>query len=279
MKRPSSSSANGTCGSSEQKANHVSLKEEPSSNSRNTDKSVHANETPQDGSLWSRESTNQGEKTRENSANRPKQSAGVGGRNGTCEKCKEIGHASQSCTTSSPRPSAVDAAPTKNAKEWMNPGNKLKAAIEAAMLKKPSLCKRKVLDQSDESTDLNGQAASQDQLSISSGTKNMVSAEGMDEEKAILHNFTVDSSKQSAGNNVKQHSVLPTGSIFSSKAAETDSIVHADVKPSVRDISSDASTAANILRQMPVIPEHEYIWQYDPFASPLSILLFFGLRS
>ncbi|RVW14100.1 hypothetical protein CK203_099184 [Vitis vinifera] len=217
--------------------NHASLKDEPSSNSWNTEKSVHANETPQDGSPWSRESTNQGEKTRETSVNRPKQSSTTGGRNLPCEKCKEIGHSSQSCTTSSPRPSTVDASAAKSSKELMNKGNKLKAAIEAAMLKRPGIYKRnKVLDQSDEaslsSTDLNGQMASQDQLSISS---------------------TV--------NNLKQLSVLPTGSVFSSKVGEVDSIVPADVKPSMRDISSDASTAANVLWKMPVIPEHEYIWQ------------------
>lgn len=266
VKRQSSSSTNGTCSSSEQKPNHASLKDEPSSNSWNTEKSVHANETPQDGSPWSRESTNQGEKTRETSVNRPKQSSTTGGRNLPCEKCKEIGHSSQSCTTSSPRPSTVDASAAKSSKELMNKGNKLKAAIEAAMLKRPGIYKRnKVLDQSDEaslsSTDLNGQMASQDQLSISSSTKNMVSAEGMDEGKAIVQNYTVDSSKQTAVNNLKQLSVLPTGSVFSSKVGEVDSIVPADVKPSMRDISSDASTAANVLWKMPVIPEHEYIWQ------------------
>ncbi|RVW20942.1 hypothetical protein CK203_110966 [Vitis vinifera] len=254
VKRQSSSSTNGTCSSSEQKANHASLKDEPSSNSWNTEKSVHANETPQDGSPWSRESTNQGEKTRETSVNRPKQSSTTGGRNLPCEKCKEIGHSSQSCTTSSPRPSTVDASAAKSSKELMNKGNKLKAAIEAAMLKRPGIYKRnKVLDQSDEaslsSTDLNGQMASQDQLSISS---------------------TV--------NNLKQLSVLPTGSVFSSKVGEVDSIVPADVKPSMRDISSDASTAANVLWKMPVIPEHEYIWQYDSFTFPVSIPLFVSLR-
>lgn len=259
------------------------MKDEPSSNSWNTEKSVHANETPQDGSPWSRESTNQGEKTRETSVNRPKQSSTTGGRNLPCEKCKEIGHSSQSCTTSSPRPSTVDASAAKSSKELMNKGNKLKAAIEAAMLKRPGIYKRnKVLDQSDEaslsSTDLNGQMASQDQLSISSSTKNMVSAEGMDEGKAIVQNYTVDSSKQTAVNNLKQLSVLPTGSVFSSKVGEVDSIVPADVKPSMRDISSDASTAANVLWKMPVIPEHEYIWQYDSFTFPFSIPLFVSLR-
>ena len=243
------------------------MKDEPSSNSWNAEKPVHANEALQDGSPWSRESTNQGEKTRETSVNRPKQITTAGGRNVPCEKCKEIGHASQSCTASSPRPSAGDASAAKGPKEWMNKGNKLKAAIEAAMLKKPGICKRnKVPDPPDEasmpSTDPNDQMAFQDQLSI-------FFAEGMDEGKAVLPSYSVDSSKQSAVNNLKQISVLPTGSVVSSRVGEADSIVPTDAKPSMRDISGDASTSVNVLRKMPVIPEHEYIWQYGSFTFPV----------
>uniref|UniRef100_A0A5B7AG95 PHD-type domain-containing protein n=1 Tax=Davidia involucrata TaxID=16924 RepID=A0A5B7AG95_DAVIN len=262
------SATNGSSSSAEQKPNQTSPKDDPSSNT--SDRSFcNFNESLLDGLPRHRESTNLGERIREISVSRSWQNITAGGRNVPCQKCKEMGHTVQFCTVDSPRSLAVDASAARNSREVMNGGSKLKAAIEAAMLKKPGIYrKNRIPDQSDDlpmsGTNLNGEITSHDQLSkkknshdqlsISSNTRNMFSADEIHEGQAVLQNSSDDSCIQTTLNNVKQLSSLPTEAV-NSKTGDTS-----DGKPSIRDLPSHASAATSVLN-LSAIPEHEYIWQ------------------
>lgn len=137
-----------------------------------------------------------------------------------------------------------DASATRSSADVIK-GNKLKAAIEAAMLKKPGICrKNKPTDQSDEvsvpSSNLNSEPRSEDILSTSSKRSNVSCANEAHE-------------KQATSNNGDQTS-LPLGSSVSLKLGDNGPIA-----PS--SMSYQPSATVSILLKMPVLPEHEYIWQ------------------
>uniref|UniRef100_A0A5B7AJ90 PHD-type domain-containing protein n=1 Tax=Davidia involucrata TaxID=16924 RepID=A0A5B7AJ90_DAVIN len=256
------SSTNGGSSSVEPKPNQTSPRDDPQSNTSNTaDRSFcNSNESLLDGLPQPQESTILGDRIRESSVSRSRQNITAGGRSVPCQKCKELGHSAQFCTVDSPRSLAVDASAARSSREVMNGGNKLKAAIEAAMLKKPGIYrKNRVPDQSDElpmsSTNLNGEIASQDQSSISSNMMGMFSADELHEGHAVPRNSTADSSEQTTVNNVKQLSSLPTEAV-NSKTEDA-----CDGKPFIRDLPSHISAAMSGLLKISVIPEHEYIWQ------------------
>lgn len=255
------------CSSAEEKLNHVSPKEEPSScTSQITPRPLNsASGILLDGLPLSRESTNQ---AGENFLSRSRQGVTTGGRGVPCQRCKETSHATHSCTISSPRDSSVDASTARNPIDEINKGNKLKAAIHAAMLKKPGIYKKsRVRDQSDElslsSMDLNCEVASQELLSVSSQWRNTISAEGKHEGQAIRRDNTSDSCKQTNINNVKQVTVHPAESIFSFKTWESDSAIHLDEKPNNRELHNSAPAAMSVFPQISPIPEYEYIWRGD----------------
>ncbi|XP_011012545.1 PREDICTED: uncharacterized protein LOC105116774 isoform X5 [Populus euphratica] len=198
------SSKNGiSSNSAEQKLNQINPKDEPSSSSWNA--ASNATENLQDGLPRSRESSNQGEKARENSLSRLRPAGITGLKNVTCQKCKEICHATENCTVVSPLASGTDVSASRIPKEEMSKGRKLKAAIEAAaMLKKPGIYrKKKEIDQSDglssSNVDESGEIASQDQLSV----LNKMS-EGTDEGQANISASSSDFCKSTIINNVKQ---------------------------------------------------------------------------
>lgn len=220
-----------------------SLEQKPSpkydslSNSLGADRSLcNVNQSQADELLRPRESTNLGERIKESSITRPRQSITPGGRSVPSEKCKETDHTSQFCTVDSLRSVSLDA---KSSREAMNKGNKLKAAIEAAMLKKPGIYRKNRVppDQSDELPvpSIKSEVPSQDHQLSSIYMRNLISADDVNEGQAI----NADSCKQTTSNNDKQ------------------------LKPSMMDLLSHASAAMSVLLKMSAIPEHEYVWQYE----------------
>lgn len=166
-------STSAMCSSSvEQKPNLVSPKEEPSSSSSEKPSTI-VNELVQDGLPRSVESTNQGEKS---SSCRSRPTLTAGSKGVLCQKCKEVGHDVESCPLGSTQVSGIDVSAGRNCREGMIKGNKLKAAIEAAMHKLPGTYGRnKVNDQLDglgiTNMDLNCERSSQDQFSVSNKMK------------------------------------------------------------------------------------------------------------
>ncbi|ESR50667.1 hypothetical protein CICLE_v10033462mg, partial [Citrus x clementina] len=131
------------------------------------------NELVQDGLPRSVESTNQGEKS---SSCRSRPTLTAGSKGVLCQKCKEVGHDVESCPLGSTQVSGIDVSAGRNCREGMIKGNKLKAAIEAAMHKLPGTYGRnKVNDQLDglgiTNMDLNCERSSQDQFSVSNKMK------------------------------------------------------------------------------------------------------------
>ncbi|KAI9377259.1 hypothetical protein POPTR_019G041900v4 [Populus trichocarpa] len=248
------SSKNGiSSNSAEQKLNQISPKDEPSSSSWNA--ASNATENLQDGLPRSRESSNQGEKARENSLSRLRPTGITGLKNVPCQKCKEICHATENCTVVSPLASGTDVSASRIPREEMSKGRKLKAAIEAAaMLKKPGIYrKKKEIDQSDglssSNVDESGEMASQDQLSV----LNKLS-EGTDEGQANIGASSSEFCKSTIINNVKQLNEHSNDAVCPFKVG-SDSIAPYLGK------SVHASAEKSVLTKMSAIPEHEYIWQ------------------
>ncbi|KAG8647945.1 uncharacterized protein LOC110622611 isoform X4 [Manihot esculenta] len=255
--------ANGVCSASvEQKLNQVSAKDEPSLNSSWTAERPYNNveENVQDGLSRSRESSNQSEKAREISVSRSKPASTAGQKNIACKKCKEIGHVAEFCTVDSPQASGIDTTGARTVWDDMSKGSKLKALLEAAMLKKPGIFrKKKESDQSDglssSNVDIASEIASHDQFSVSNKMRNVISDEGTDEGQA---NFGISSSencKLTDNNNEKQLNVHSTDAVFRFKAGDLDPTFPSIGKP------SHALAAVPIFSKMLTIPEHEYIWQ------------------
>ncbi|XP_028083171.1 uncharacterized protein LOC114284471 isoform X4 [Camellia sinensis] len=256
---------NGICSSAEQKANQTSLMDNPLSSTSTAERpSCNVNEDLPDLLPRPRESTNLGERIRESSVNRSRPSITTGGKSVPCQKCKEIGHSAQFCTVDSPQSLAVDAS-AASSREVMNKGNKLKAAIEAAMLKKPGIYrKNKMPDQSDglsmSSANLGCQIGSQGQFSTSINTSNMFSANEVHDGQAVLRISTADSCRQTTVNNMNQLSALPSG-VAILKTGAISPVVPSNGKPFRRDLPSHALASVSVLLKMSAVPEHEYIWQ------------------
>lgn len=191
--------------SNEQKPHLISPKDEPtSSSSWNADKQPHIVSENLPDSLTQRESINQGEKTKDISSSRSRPASTPGLKGVVCQKCKDIGHSADCCTVTSPRASFTESSTAKSIKEDMNAGSKLKAAIQAAMLKKPGIYrKRKIADQSDglsmSNGDENCDMPSCDQ--ILSKTHNVISDEGALEGKVNLGMLSTKFCKSTNVNN------------------------------------------------------------------------------
>ena len=258
------SSATGITSSAEQKPNQTSLMYDQSSDFAAERSFCNADEgllvvVPQP-----RESTNLGEKIKDSSIHHSRPSITAGG-SAPCKKCKEIGHSAQSCPVENPRSLLGDASTARSSREVTDKDNKLKAAIEAAMLKKPGIYrKNKMPYQSDElsmsNTSLSCETRSQEQQSTPITTRNNFSVEEVHEGQAILRNSTDEFCKQTTVNNTKHLSVLPSEAA-TWKTGDNSLIDPSDGKPFISDLPSHASSAVPVLMKMSIIPEHEYIWQ------------------
>ncbi|KAG2701227.1 hypothetical protein I3760_06G034700 [Carya illinoinensis] len=260
------SSTSGMCSSAaEQKLNQVAVKDEPLSTHFLNDgrPSNYADGTVQDGLPQSQEITNQYEKTREGSI-RPRPTATSASKSVFCQKCKDTGHAAEFCTISILQASSTDASAARSSKGEKHEGNKLKAAIHAALLRRPEIYRKKgVLDQPDDlsvsNTDLNYKIASQDQLLVSNKSKDIVSSEGSHERQAILGSSISDSSKQITANTLKQFASNRTDAFLSKLGGSCSTIVSVG-KPIITDFSCQASITSVLLKTS-IVPEYEYIWQ------------------
>ncbi|KAG4154382.1 hypothetical protein ERO13_D03G054500v2 [Gossypium hirsutum] len=181
--------------SSEQKLNQVSLKEEPSSSTSWTVERQPSNNNViiSDGLSWSLDLTNQSER---------------------------MGHTAEYCSVS--QASGADESAPRSFKEEINKGNKLKAAIEAAIRLRPRICER----------------TSQDPSSVSVKAKTMISFEGTHESETNLQN-------QTSTSNMK---------LLNAHCTDALSVVSSvgNAPPLV---------AESAVSEMSAIPEHECIWQ------------------
>lgn len=250
-------STNGTCSSSiDQKINHVSPKEEPLSSSLTVER------PPYNDNGRSREMTGLDEKNRESSANLSKPTVATSPKSGHCLKCKGTDHATESCISGSPYVSDNNMV---SSRDETCEENKLKAAIQAALLRRPEICKkRKFSDPSDEvsssSTVSNSDLVHQDQFSFSNKLKNELSAERAYEGKTIVSSSATNFHRQPAAS-ISKLPVLPNlDAPVPSHLEDTDSTAIPVEKVWMKDLSGHGSTTSLLLK-MSVIPEYEYIWQ------------------
>ncbi|KAL5182112.1 Bromodomain adjacent to zinc finger domain protein 1A [Glycine soja] len=236
---------------------------EPQVSSERT--STRVDETQQDVLSQSRETANQVERSRDSSSDRGRPAVPTS-KNPLCQKCKEFGHALECCTAGSTQESGAEISVTasSSSKEEMHKDNILKVAIQAALLRRPEIYKKKEISyQTDEvstsGTELNCEVTSKDQVLVSSTLKNSISADETQEQQEILENSTSDSSKCSSANDLKQLNSCPTD--FRSKPGKSDSIGLAAGKPVVRDLSDKAVTMSSVPLKMLAFPEYEYTWQ------------------
>ncbi|PIN00364.1 hypothetical protein CDL12_27130 [Handroanthus impetiginosus] len=136
-----------------------------------------------------------------------------------------------------------------------NESDNLKAAIEAAVLRKPGVSgKHRALGQSDDSSvsSVGCEVAPQQQhLSSSGGKKKLTSDEDL---TTVSQKLSADSLKQETPNNVKQTSLAPVEGLSSGGSG-----VH--IGPSLKDVFNNVPAAMPLLLKSLAIPEHEYIWQ------------------
>ncbi|KAK7253141.1 hypothetical protein RIF29_37598 [Crotalaria pallida] len=236
---------------------------EPQVNSETTSTSV--DEALQNMLPQSREIANQDEKTRDGSRDRLT-TVVTTSKVPFCKKCKEFDHSPESCTAGSTQESGAEVCVTalSSSKEEMHRGNKLKAAIHAALRRRPEIYKKKEVpsqtdDLSTSGTDQNCLITLQDQVLLSSTLKNSTSADETHEQQDIPEDSTSDSSKCSSASDLKLLNSCPMG--FCYQPGRSDSVVLAVGKPVVKDLSRKALAISSILSMMPSIPEYEYIWQ------------------
>ncbi|XP_040936090.1 uncharacterized protein [Gossypium hirsutum] len=215
------SSTNGR-NSSEQKVNPVSLKEEPSSSSSRASERQPSNNNGvvSDGLSQSVDSINQSEKSRESSVSRSSKRV-------PCLTCKGMGHTAEYCSVC--QASGADQSAPRTSREEINKGNKLKAAIEAAVRLKPGICER----------------TSQDPSSVCDKAKNVISVESTDEGKANICN-------QASTANIK---------LLNSHSTDAVSVVSSVGNLSVGDNYVPPLATVSAVPKLSAIPEHEYVWQ------------------
>ncbi|XP_016484104.2 protein PARALOG OF AIPP2 isoform X2 [Nicotiana tabacum] len=243
--------------SSDQRPNQSNARGDPLSNSYIAERPTsNAGEGLLDGVSQQRETKNVGERIRENSGRRLKHS-GTGTKSLFCQRCKGSGHLTESCTADGPDLSTSDVSAVKNSREAPNGTSDLKAAIEAAMLRKPGICrKNRVFDQSDDlaMSNTNSETMAQDLLSGSSGRRILPTNE---EVYGVSSNSMAGSYKQEISS-MRQLSVLPAEAL--SRAGNAVPILPSDEKSSLVDLDRYSQAAVAILSRT-AIPEHEYIWQ------------------
>lgn len=148
-----------------------------------------------------------------------------------------------------------------SAKSSRDETDNLKAAIEAAVLRKPGVYRRhRALGQPEVSSVSSvGLELAPHQSHIPSfARKNKFSTDAeLPERPTVSRNSNADSLKQENLNNVKQNqSLIPLDGLSSGG--------HDGCRfgPSSRDLCSDIPAATPLFLKSLAIPEHEYIWQY-----------------
>ncbi|KAK1366328.1 hypothetical protein POM88_041889 [Heracleum sosnowskyi] len=246
---------------SEEKSLQARTKDDGSSTPLSTGGPIRKfNESLPDGLSKARVLRNQVESAKEISNSQPKHST-AGGKITPCQNCKDVGHSAEFCTIDSPEQSLLpDVHTSRSSKDLIHEDNKLKAAIEAALLKKPGIYrKNRAQDHSDELTvpGINGEVCSQDQLSNTRNPRKLVSGDEVSKEPASAWNTNIESVKQATGSSMKQ---------FTNSAEAVNASLHRPIAPAsgksvMMDMLSNAPVSISDLSIMPAIPMHEYIWQ------------------
>ncbi|KAL8095536.1 uncharacterized protein LOC141693523 isoform X2 [Apium graveolens] len=213
-----------------------------------------------DGLSKARVLTNLVESAKEISSSQPKHST-AGGKITPCQKCNVVGHTAESCTIDSTEQSLVpDVHTSRSSKDPIHEDNRLKAAIEAALLKKPGIYRKKrAQDHTDELTvsGINSEECSQDQLSNTRNPRKLVYGDQVSKEPASAWNTDIESVKKATGSNVKQF----TNSSEAVNALLRRPIAPADGMSVIMDLLSNAPVSISDLPIMSAIPKHDYIWQ------------------
>ncbi|TMW86679.1 hypothetical protein EJD97_021022 [Solanum chilense] len=243
--------------SSDQRPDQSSARDDSLPNTYITERPTsNTGEGPSDGLPQPSESKNVGERIKESSGRRLKHT-GTGTKSLFCQKCKGSGHLTDGCTVDVSELFASDVSAVRNSREAPNGTSNLKAAIEAAMLKKPGVCwKNRVVDQSDDLavSNTNAETTAPDPLCGSSGRRMMSSNE---DGHGVPLNSITGSHKQEIGS-LRQLSVLPAEALTG--AGNLVPILLSDGKSSLVDLHRYSQAAMSILSKT-AFPEHEYIWQ------------------
>lgn len=226
--------------------------------------STSVDDTQLDGLPRLQETENQVEKTKDSYTHRVRSDTDAS-KSPFCHKCKDFGHATECCTVSVAQEFGTDGSlnAVSSPKE-SHTSNRLKAAIQEALLKRPEIHKKKNLhDQTDQfppsGTILKCKVSSQDQVEVSASNtlKNSISVVEINARQEMLGNSTSETSKCLSGNDLKQ---LKTD--FFSQLKKSDSGIPASEKPVVRDLPYHASANSSVTSENSAIPEYKYIWQY-----------------
>lgn len=222
-----------------------------------------ANEGLADGPCRLKESMSFCERGKESSVCRPKQSS-ASGRTVICQRCNESGHLEPFCIADRPASPVFDLPASKNPRE-ITGKNMLRAAIEAAVLRKPGINrKHRVLDQSDDVslTNISSEMTLHQHVFNSSDRGKAFAAEEMSEGRTVRENFCADSCKQPTVDNVKQSGVLHVEAT-ASRTGDACYGITTEGSSLIRNMPGQVpATTSSLLKALP-IPDHEYIWQYD----------------
>ncbi|XP_057456823.1 uncharacterized protein LOC130747802 isoform X3 [Lotus japonicus] len=213
--------------------------------------STSGHETQQNGLPRSRDTANQIDKTKDGCSDRVRSS---------------LTNTSECCTIGGTQElgDEVSVNATSSSKEEMHNGNSLKAAIHAALLRRPEIHKKKdVPERTGEfptsGTDLKCEVSYQDRVSVSNTLKNSISTEETNAKQETLDNSTFETSKCLSANNLKQLHFCPAD--FRSQPRKSDSVGSASGKPVVKDLLNRALEISNVISKTSAIPEYKYIWQ------------------
>ncbi|XP_024015604.1 uncharacterized protein LOC18023479 isoform X2 [Eutrema salsugineum] len=203
-----------------------------------------------DGLSRSREFREAGEKSKDAVGNCQRSDLLSGSKGLPSQKGQNAEPSESSCASGS------NLSTTRNIREDINKGNRLRAAVDAALRRKPSFGKNRGLEQSDLPSVSN----------VDSSCDKTI--QNFPSKVPVVRDWPVGlqgghpnirTHKQTVAVNGKQFTLSDADAMAASQSAET--VVHlTSVKPVMRDLPVVAPSA---LPTTSAIPEHEYIWQGD----------------
>ncbi|CAA7038526.1 unnamed protein product [Microthlaspi erraticum] len=199
-----------------------------------------------DGLSRSRELREAGEKSKDAVGNRQRSDLLSGSKGLPSPKGQNAEPTETSCASGS------NVSSTRNIREDVNKGNRLRAAVDAALRKKPSFSKNRGLEQSDLPS-VSNVDSSCDKAFQKVPTKVPVVRDW----PVGLQNVQTD--KQTIAVNGNQFALAGADAMAASQSVEPESHLPS-VKPVMRDLPV---VDPSILSTTSAIPEHEYIWQGD----------------
>ncbi|GAA0185183.1 hypothetical protein LIER_32471 [Lithospermum erythrorhizon] len=172
-------------------------------------------------------------------SNQSKQNSGIGPMNETRQKCKKVCHLAHCC----PVGGLPDAATSKSSREVTSGSNDLKAAIEAAKLRKSGIWR-----------------------------KSRVADHSSDSSKSSKNGDTVSQDHYVGPVNKKKHASLDNVHTSTSGTGDGGLVVPYDGNASIRDLLFWIPIPIYVPCKTTAIPEHEFTWQYGLFLFYFSTL-------